>query len=165
VSAWDLAATTEESWRLEGERARKESAHKRLGFGDFDAYLRSTIGKTEDEAKECFKTDHDAAKNRGGNRRSQAARESIVESTNDTQTGRAQKHGVGMNTQPYLDRLARDRPDLLQEVQAGRLRPYAAARRAGIVKVKTPLEHLRHWWGKTTPAQRRELRRWLKDQE
>jgi hypothetical protein len=56
VSAWDLATTTEKNWRLEVERARKEAAHKRLGFKDFDAYLKATIGRTEEEAGKRFKT-------------------------------------------------------------------------------------------------------------
>jgi hypothetical protein len=55
----------------------------------------------------------------------------------------------------YLARLDRDRPELAAQVRAGELKAYAAARLAGIVKTKTPLEHLRHWWSKASETDRR----------
>jgi hypothetical protein len=142
VSAWNLAATTEKNWLLEVERARKEAAHKKLGFKDFDTYLMAAIGKTEDEAKERFKTQPTK----------QGERCDLCKLQKSTQAGRAKENCVGVRTQTYLDRLARDRPDLLAEVQAGRLKPYAAARQAGIVKVPTRLERMFRCWAKMTPA-------------
>jgi hypothetical protein len=76
----------------------------------------------------------------GRDRRSQAAQESIGKLPNGSQPERARDNNMRVRTQRYLDRLARDRPDLLGEVQAGRLKPYAAARQAGIVRVPTPLD-------------------------
>ena len=51
-----------------------------------------------------------------------------------SQAARAGKAGVSRYTQQKLDRLARDRPDLLAEVRAGRLSAHRAALEAGIVK-------------------------------
>jgi hypothetical protein len=47
---------------------------------------------------------------------------------------------VCRQTQVWLDRLARDRPDLLAHVNARELRPKTAARLAGIVKELSPVE-------------------------
>jgi hypothetical protein len=55
----------------------------------------------------------------------------------DFQSRRASKAGIGERTQRILDSLARSRPDLLAEVQAGRMSAHAAAVEAGIVKPTT----------------------------
>jgi hypothetical protein len=59
-----------------------------------------------------------------------------------------------------LARLARDAKSspraaqLLSRVEAKKLSVYAAARQLGIIKTKTPLEQLRHWWAKASPQER-----------
>jgi hypothetical protein len=45
-----------------------------------------------------------------------------------SQVERSKMNGVRVETQHYLDRLARDHKDFLAEVQAGRLRRKTAAR-------------------------------------
>jgi hypothetical protein len=55
-----------------------------------------------------------------------------------SQKQRAEESGVSVYTQRKLDRLARERPDLLAEVKAGRLSAHAAAVEAEIVKRRTP---------------------------
>ncbi len=50
-----------------------------------------------------------------------------------TQRARARAAGISVRTQRKLDRLARDRPDLLAEVKAGRMSAHRAALEAGIV--------------------------------
>jgi hypothetical protein len=52
----------------------RETAHRLLGFAAFDAYLTAAIGKGEDESKQRFQVDAAAAKNRGGDRRSEVAK-------------------------------------------------------------------------------------------
>jgi len=47
-----------------------------------------------------------------------------------------------------LARLHRDHPELAARVDSGELRAYGAAKLAGIISVKSPLEQLRHWWRK-----------------
>jgi hypothetical protein len=54
-----------------------------------------------------------------------------------TQRARAEAAGISERTQRKLDRLARDRPDLLAEVRAGRLSAHRAALEAGIVSKAT----------------------------
>jgi len=53
-----------------------------------------------------------------------------------------------------LARLERDYPKLAAKVRSGELKAKAAARIAGIVKAKTPLEQLHHWWQKASAAER-----------
>jgi len=67
--------------------------------------------------------------------------------------------------QRWLDHLARDRPDLLEKVQAGELKPKTAAKQAGFVKEATALEQLKRWWAKATASQRRAFRAWCESQE
>jgi len=81
-----------------------------------------------------------------------------------------QKHGTNQHTRrgdyivissqgngvPYLKaRLARDHPTILAAYKRG---AYPSVRQAaiaaGIIREKTPLDHLRHWWGKATQAER-----------
>jgi hypothetical protein len=81
-----------------------------------------------------------------------------------TQGQRAQSNGVGKDVQRWLDRLAKDRPDLLEEVQAGRLKPYAAARQAGIVKVPPPLDLAKRACARLGKKERRQLLDWLHEE-
>lgn len=74
-----------------------------------------------------------------------------------SQEERAQQAGISRRTQIKLDRLARERPDLLEEVKAGRLSAHGAAIEAGIVKVPTTLEKLRKLWSKATDEERAEF--------
>lgn len=74
-----------------------------------------------------------------------------------SQKERAQQARIGRRTQIKLDRLARERPDLLEEVKAGRLSTHGAAIEAGIVKVPTTLEKLRKLWSKATDEERAEF--------
>lgn len=52
------------------------------------------------------------------------------------------------------DRLKRERPDLFEEVVAGKLSANAAAIKAGFRKKKTPFEQLWHWWEKASHDER-----------
>jgi hypothetical protein len=62
----------------------------------------------------------------------------LPEFANSSQAKRAATAGISRDTQRKLDRLARERPDLLAEVKAGRLSAHAAAVEAEIVKRRTP---------------------------
>ena len=54
-----------------------------------------------------------------------------------SQAARAKENGVSTYTQRKLDALARKRPDLLDEVRAGRLSAHRAALEAGIIGMTT----------------------------
>ena len=54
-----------------------------------------------------------------------------------SQATRAKENGVSTYTQRKLDALARKRPDLLDEVRAGRLSAHRAALEAGIIGMTT----------------------------
>lgn len=53
---------------------------------------------------------------------------------------RAKENGVSKRTQEELDRLVRDRPDLLERVQQGEVSAHRAAVEAGIIRIPTALE-------------------------
>ena len=63
----------------------------------------------------------------------------------------------GGTSADYLARrIARDRPDVLERMKTGAYKSVrAAAKDAGIVREKTPLEQLRHWWKKACEEERR----------
>jgi hypothetical protein len=82
-------------------------------------------------------------------------KEDLCAAHNSPQMERARKNGVGRQTQVYLDALARDRPDLLKQVNAGELKPKTAARVAGIIKPLSGLEVLKRAWDKASRAERR----------
>jgi hypothetical protein len=69
---------------------------------------------------------------------------------------RAAKSGISVRTQRKLDRLARERPDLLAEVKAGRLSAHKAALEAKIVKQREPdpFDELCRWWDRADEAVR-----------
>lgn len=71
-----------------------------------------------------------------------------------SQAAKAKANGVSKRTQEKLDRLAREFPKLHAQVKSGELSCHAASVQAGIVKVKTPLDQLKHWWGKASEKER-----------
>jgi hypothetical protein len=93
------------------------------------------------------------------NRSAPVEKANIDAASKSTQTVRAKDNGVGTVTQRYLDRLARDRPDLLSKVNAGELRPKTAAREAGIIKPPTPLELVQRACKALTDMERQRARK------
>jgi hypothetical protein len=73
------------------------------------------------------------------------------------QSSRAKANGISPRTQRTLDRLARDFKPLHAKVISGELSCHAAAVQAGIVKVKTPLQQLLHWWLIASPAEQKQF--------
>ena len=56
----------------------------------------------------------------------------------------------------FVARIKRDHRDIADQLEAGAFSSIkAAARAAGIIKVKTPLEHLNHWWDKASDEEKR----------
>lgn len=81
-----------------------------------------------------------------------------------TQSSRAKSNGISDRTQRKLDRLAKDRPDLLAKVNAGDVSVNKAAIEAGIVHVPTRLEKAIRLIEKFTPAQREAFNRYWQSQ-
>ena len=95
------------------------------------------IGKlSDDEVEESAKKIFAEPAKQGGDRKSEEYKSKDNLST-DTQKARAKENGVHRKTQEKLDRLAKDRPDLLERVCAGELKVNTAAKLAGIVKDKS----------------------------
>jgi hypothetical protein len=85
------------------------------------------------------------------------------ENKDQTQQARAEKNGVSLSQQERLDALARKAPKLHDKVKAGEMSCHAACVKAGIVKVKTPLEIAKRAWARMSAAERRQLLRWLQE--
>jgi hypothetical protein len=131
------------------EQVKKEHAAELLGFQDFDAYLHASIGETETESVKKF----EAKATKQGERND-------IGTVPKLQTDRAHANGLGMRTQRYLDRLARDHPALLEKVNAGELKPKTAARQAGIIRVPTRLENAKKAFLKLSPKEVKQLDAW-----
>jgi len=70
----------------------------------------------------------------------------------------------GSTNAPYLTaRIARDRPDVLEAMKAGKYPSVrAAAKAAGIIKERTPIEVLRAAWGKASDEERTIFLAWAR---
>jgi len=70
----------------------------------------------------------------------------------------------GENPSRLVARLKRDHRDVFVALERGEYQTVrAAARAAGIVKTKTPLEQLEHWWKKATTDERQTFLRFLRE--
>lgn len=79
----------------------------------------------------------------------------------DSQSIRAESNGVSDRTQRKLDRLAKDRPDLLEKVCAGELKVNTAAKLAGIVKQQSTLDATKKCFLKLNEAERQQFLSWV----
>jgi hypothetical protein len=136
MSSWQLVEVSKTTWERHVEQAKKESAPAQLGFKDFDSYLLAVIGRTEQQALRRFEAQ---PANMGRPQKVSAA-------DTFTQVQRPEPNGVGRQTQVYHDALARERPDLLQQVNAGELTPQTAA--------PSGLDVLQRAWDKASKAER-----------
>ena len=83
--------------------------------------------------------------------------------SDSSQVARAESNGVSRYTQVKLDRLAKDRPDLLDRVKAKEISVQAAAIEAGIVKAPDVMELAKRAFLKLPVESRLEFWRWAHD--
>jgi hypothetical protein len=147
------------------DEVKQFSAWRVIGFKSFEDFCRAELGKTLEEVEQII----------SGVRILQAqgrttkipAKEAIEENRK-----RARKGELGRgrpkedscydvtpirgNRQDYLAaRLNRDFPEIAERIKTGEIKSiWAGARAAGIIKTKSPLEQLLHWWGKASESER-----------
>lgn len=96
-----------------------------------------------------------------------AAKDKENKSTNytlvSTQYGRASQNCVHRHTQRKLDRLSKDRPDLLERVCSGELSVNRAAIEAGIVKQQSSLDTAKKCFLKLNEVERNEFLSWVSE--
>ena len=133
------------------EEAEKYRIFERLPdpkhpYGDLDAMLQAELGATKNEAIQIKLRKQGRPK-----------KEEKVSMTPFTR---------GYNNAEYLTaRIARDRPDILEEMKAGKYRSVrAAAIDAGIVKVPTSLENAQKAFSKLSKTERRTFIKWIDQQ-
>jgi len=105
----------------------------RKAIPDWDARIERE-GAARLEAKETKRG------NPTGNNQHQRKEEIGNFPVSTSQVVRAESNGISDRTQRKLDRLAKERPDLLERVKAGELKINRAAIEAGIVKSPTKLD-------------------------
>jgi hypothetical protein len=89
----------------------------------------------------------------GGDQKSEE-RKSLLKLSSDSQAHRAEQFGISRSSQQKLDRLARDFPDLFNQVKQGKLSIDRAGKEAGFVKTLTPLDKLTREWKKASETER-----------
>jgi hypothetical protein len=116
-------------------------------YGSLDALLKAEIGVSIEESNRII-----SLRTHGGDRRSAAC------TGQDQPSVRRLKYG---ETSAYLTaRIARDRPDILEEMKAGKYKSVrAAAKAAGIIKETTPLDLLNRAWAKASADERQQFLR------
>jgi hypothetical protein len=77
------------------------------------------------------------------------------------QPARAAAKGISERTQRKLDKVAQLRPELLDEIAAGRLSAHAAAVKVGAAKDPTPFDLLVRAWNRASPAERDAFEDWI----
>ena len=121
------------------------------------------IGKlSDDEVEESAKRIFAEPAKQGGDRKSDEYK-SKCNLHNDNQSDRAKENNVSRRTQIKLDRLAKDRPDLLERVCSGELKVNTAAKLAGIVKQQSNLDVAKKSFMKLNEVERAEFLSWVKN--
>jgi hypothetical protein len=140
-----------ESLRCDQERVAKELAEieryrhwEVLGYPSKDALLQAELSAkglaNVDRVKDALET---APTPVGQGRRT------------DLQLLNNIKKLAGTHRDYLAARLRRDHPDICARIEAGEFKSVrAAAIAAGIIKVQTPLDQLRHWWQKASAEER-----------
>lgn len=144
--------------RIWSERKVRQMRNKIAAFPSFTAYIESSppegLGATLELCERMIGDDPEALAlfrqvtvgKHGGNRKTK--NDNIIFDRPKQGTSRAYT----------LDRLQRERPDLFEQVKAGKLSANAAAIEAGFRKQSTPLERILKLLPKLTATERRHLR-------
>jgi len=133
-------------------------------YGSLDAMLQAELGATEHQARE-IKTIQQRTKDTGETIK--PIRESRRPTREEQKNGKYNNIIVNQGTSAkYLAaRIARDRPDILEEMKAGKYRSVrAAAIDAGIVKVPTSLESAQKAFLKLSKDERETFLIWVSEQ-
>jgi hypothetical protein len=142
-------------------KLERYEAWKPLGFPTWEALCRAELDLDGQQVESIKKAREGATLRKvlEAQATSQGERSDIPNLGKSTQEQRAKANGNGIEKQRWLDALAAKRPDLLDRVRSGELKPYAAAKLAGIVRVPTPLERGETVYRALSPRDRQELRR------
>jgi hypothetical protein len=163
---------TDNSWQKALEEAEQYRIYDKVPpeapYGSLDALLQTELGMDaaatltviRKRMVHAAKVTTGEVLPEGGDQKSEHAK-SLANLASDSQAKRAAKSGISPATQKKLDRLARDFPELREEVKEGRMSVDAAARKAGFVKKKTVLEQFQALWAKASPQEQCEMRAWI----
>jgi len=142
---WQRVTFDLKDWEKELAEARKNAIWERLGYSSLDEVLEKEVGYSgKDESRKIAAASQrtaEAAKATNGEvlppHRPDAE---VAKLATSSQSARADGTGISVAQQKKLDKLAREAPTLLKQVQDGTLSCHKACIEAGIVKVPTPDE-------------------------
>lgn len=80
-----------------------------------------------------------------------------------TQEERARAAGISRRSQQMLDQIAVKSPILLQAIEKGEISIYNAAKKAGIVQVKTDIDRAQEAFLRLAERDRKHFLMWIKD--
>ena len=143
-----------------------DGAMKLLGKNGSDALicLRKSIPDWDDRIEKEAGKRIEAKETKQGNPTGRNQYHSKQQTGNfpiSSQSARAESNGVSDRTQRKLDRLAKDRPDLLQRVKAKELSVQAAAIEAGIIKPLSVLDAVKRNIEKLSSVDLLALKIWI----
>ncbi len=101
---------------------------------------------------------------RGGDRKSEDYKSNANFAIDNNQSVRAESNDVSHYTQRKLDRLAKERPDLLTLVNAREMSVNAAAIKAGFVKQTSELTVAKRAWTRMNEDERGEFLSWISNE-
>ena len=109
----------------------------------------------EEKAKLLAVSENPASEAQKGRRvRERGGQSADLHNVSPPQSERASVNGISIRAQKQLDRIARESPAHLAEIQAGTKTIHRAAVELGIVKVKTPLEQALSAFQRLSPEDR-----------
>ena len=135
-SQWEGVEITLDQWQRLLREADDNRVWKTLGFSNLDAMLQEYIGC--DAVTSCSRQRNiDAAKATTGQVLPVGRLDDnvIAKLAITTQADRSAGNGISVAQQKKLDKLAREAPNLLRQVQAGERSCHSACIEAGFVKV------------------------------
>lgn len=156
-------------WRGYLSEAEQHKVWEPLGFDSLDNLLTASIGHTVGESLDSLRLRNEQVQEAAQRTTGQVLPSdgsvhpaNASQFANHTQSQRAKANGVSKRTQEKLDRLAREFPELHEQVKAGIKSCHAACKEAGFVRDPTPLQQIQRIWQKASSRQRREIKAWLR---
>jgi hypothetical protein len=148
--AWGKWEDLQRTWNdvVNGKSTEQDALERIRAFAK-EAHVEAVQGLAADPAVTPLATEEQAKRLRAeGGKKGGRGRRNL--------DGDANKVSKGTTATYLVRRLKRDHPEIAEALARGEFKSARAAGiAAGIVKPKTPLDHLRHWWKKADSKERK----------
>jgi hypothetical protein len=163
--------TTKSLWQAEKELVEREQPWIILGLPSLDAFIEAVTGHSESEADaKISKSDQIRARRQEHPHETQQQTADAV-GCDQAHVSRVMTKNSNLEkrviTPDYKSDTSKARfrkltPAKQEQVRSKQLSLNQAALEEGVIKTKTPLEHLRHWWAKASLGDRQAFLRFLR---